>query len=214
MSVPGLKVCGITRPEDLRACVTLGVPAIGLNLWSGSKRHVTVERARAILDGAGPLGALTKVGVFVDNDPKEVADAHAQLALDHVQIHNDDPTPYLGLGLPWVWVVRGTPDLEGLTIPSPAPDWVLLDAMVPGYGGAGKRTDWGWAARAVKKLHPLPVWLAGGITVDNGAEALRTVGPAGLDVASGVELAGARGGEKDAEAIAGLLAICKNHRIP
>lgn len=210
----GLKICGLTRAQDLQACAAAGVDAVGLNLWPGSRRYVDPERARRLLDEAGPTPGLLKVGVFVDNPVKEVADAHAQLALDYVQLHGDDPAPYLHLGLPWVWVVRGTPALGSLQVPRPPPAWVLLDAQVPGYGGAGKTTDWAWAARAVEHLAPLPVWLAGGIGPANAARALREVRPAGLDVASGAELDGAKAGEKDGAAIATLVAICKNRPLP
>jgi phosphoribosylanthranilate isomerase len=90
----------------------------------------------------------------------------------------------------------------------------LLDAWVPGHGGAGQQTDWGWAAQAVVRLRPPPVWLAGGIRPDNAAQALATVAPDGLDVASGAEIAGAPRGEKDPAAIAALVRICNNSRAP
>jgi phosphoribosylanthranilate isomerase len=106
-------------------------------------------------------------------------------------------------------VVRGTPALERLRVPSPGPRWVLLDAAVAGYGGAGQPTDWGWAAEAVAALAPLPVWLAGGISPDNAAQAIAAVRPAGVDVASGAELPGASHGHKQRSSIAALLAICR-----
>ena len=105
--------------------------------------------------------------------------------------------------------MRGTPDLATLRVPEPTPDWVLLDAAVSGFGGQGVQTDWDWAALAVERLSPLPVWLAGGITVDNIDEALARVRPAGVDVASGAEVDGAKRGEKDRGKIEGLLAACR-----
>lgn len=209
----GLKVCGITRAEDMQACVELGVDAVGLNFWPGSKRFVELDEARALVEGLAGAGRPRRVGVFVDAPPAAVTIASIVLRLDAIQAHGEEPDLYARLaaqlGIAWVWVIRGTPSLDALAIPEPAPAWVLLDAAVPGFGGAGTPTDWDWAARAVERLAPLPVWLAGGITPANAAEAIARVRPAGLDVASGVETAP---GIKSREAIARLRAICDASR--
>lgn len=216
MSV-GLKICGLTRAEDLRVCIELGVDTIGLNLWPGSKRFVDPIAAAELLAGlvippksVGP----TRVGVFVDASLADTERAIASLDLDLLQPHGDAPVePYAELAaryeIGWVWVLRGTPALERLRVPTPAPRWVLLDAAVPGFGGAGKPTDWGWAAEAVAALAPFPVWLAGGITPDNAARAIEAVRPAGLDVASGAEPPGGVGGHKQRSAIAALIDVCR-----
>lgn len=202
-----LKVCGVTRPEDLAACVELGVDAVGLNLWPGSRRHLSLSAARALLDAVRPPPSLERVGVFVDPGEDEVREAARVLGLDLVQIVGGrEPA---GFGWPYLWVIRGTPPLAELRPPSPAPRRVLLDAAVSGYGGAGQTTDWTWGRAAVRQLAPLEVWLAGGITPDNAMAAIAAVRPAGLDVASGTEIAGARRGEKDRAAIVALLAACR-----
>jgi len=152
-----------------------------------------------------------RVGVFVDPPLRFVQEACARLELDAVQWHGDAPVePLMRSGLPWVWVVRGTPSLADLRVGSPAPRWILLDAAVRGYGGAGARTDWDWAAKAVRHLAPHDVWLAGGIDPDNARSAIAQVGPAGLDVASGAESPGDSPGFKDPGKIAALAAICNN----
>jgi phosphoribosylanthranilate isomerase len=209
----GLKVCGVTRVEDLRDCIAMGVDAVGFNLWPGSRRFVDPVRTRELID-AVEWGATKKVGVFVDASVREVEAAIATLGLDLVQLHGDLPVePFAALAerwkVGWIRVIRGTPTLDRLESSEPAPAWVLLDAEVEGYGGAGRTTDWDWAAQAVRSLHPLPVWLAGGIDPSNAAEALARVQPAGLDVASGVETGP---GIKSREAIARLRAICNNGR--
>jgi len=203
-----LKICGVTRPEDLAACVELGVDAVGINLWSGSRRGLSLLEADALLRSSD-TARLERIGVFVDPDSGEVRRAHASLKLDLVQIVGDEwltPLPDLA----WVWVIRGTPDLATLASPSPLPTRILLDAAVPGWGGAGRTTDWSWARAAVQQLSAVaPVWLAGGITPENAADALAAVRPAGLDVASGAEPPGAVRGAKDRDRIAALLAACR-----
>lgn len=206
----GLKVCGVTRAEDLQACVELGVDAVGFNLWPGSKRFVDPIAARGLI--ASVTSTPVRVGVFVDAPLREVEAAIAMLGLDLIQPHGDAPVePYARLAAHWkcgwIWVIRGTPALDRLALPeaTPAPAWILLDAAVPGFGGAGTTTDWAWAAQAVERLAPARVWLAGGLDPSNAAAAIARVGPAGLDVASGVERAP---GLKSREAIASLRAIC------
>ncbi len=207
-----LKVCGVTRPEDLRACVELGVDAVGINLWPGSKRYLDLRAAEQLVADVMPAeGGPLRVGVFVDLDLELMAQAVAILDLDLLQPHGDGPVePVAKLAarfdIGWIWVIRGTPTLAELRVPEPRPSWILLDAAVPGYGGAGRRTDWDWAAAAVTALAPTPVWLAGGIDPSNVDAAVREVGPAGIDVASGVELPGATRGEKQREAIEQLVA--------
>jgi phosphoribosylanthranilate isomerase len=207
--VTRLKICGITRAEDLETCHRLGVDAVGINLWSGSRRGLSVTKARAMLDAAPP-GGPQRVGVFVEPELAEVREALDALQLDAIQLHDDrDPRPFAQLGVPWVWVIRGTPGLSALEVPQPAPAWILLDALVAGFGGQGKQHDWDWAARAVRHFGECEVWLAGGITVDNAAEAIAAVDPAGLDVASGAEIDGASAGQKDPRRIEALLRACR-----
>jgi phosphoribosylanthranilate isomerase len=202
----GLKICGVTRPEDLAACRALGVDAVGINLWSGSRRGLSLAEAEALLRSTSTDG-LERIGVFVDPTVDEVCEAHARLKLDMVQVVG---APYVPLpGIRWMWVIRGTPELNGLAPPSP-PDRILLDAAVPGYGGAGQTTDWRWARAAALRLSSIaPVWLAGGITPDNAALAIAAVRPAGLDVASGAEPPGSLRGAKDHDRIAALVAACQ-----
>ena len=213
-----LKICGVRRVEDLRVCTELGVDAIGLNLWPGSRRYLDLAAATPLLE-TWPSPGPTRVAVIVERSAAEL-DADPLLeAFDAIQPHGDAPVePYALLaerrGLDWVWVVRGTPKLDSLRVPAPAPAWILLDAAVAGYGGAGKTTDWAWAAEAVEALAPIPVWLAGGLRPDNVAAAIAEVRPAGIDVASGAEQAGATSGEKDPEAIAALVRACRAGRGP
>lgn len=224
-----LKVCGVTRREDLIACVELGVDAVGLNFWPQSKRALTLEQAKVLVDDV-ELGDTKLVGVFVEASAAEVGRVAEVLRLHAVQLHGDmEAGGYTRVaalaGAGWVRVVRGTMPLDELVAldagrdddaegggseRTAPPSWTILDAQVEGFGGAGKATDWAWAAQAVHALAPAQVWLAGGLGPDNAAAAIAQVRPFGLDVASGVERAGATHGEKDPEKIAALLRICKN----
>lgn len=216
-SPAGLKICGVTHPDDVDACLAHGMTAIGLNLWPGSPRALTLEQAlplaRRIRErraGQRPL----LVGVLVDATADDTRHAFESLELDLVQPHGDTPVDHTAaLGLPYIQVIRGTPPLATVRVPDPAPAWILLDAHVPGFGGQATTTDWTWAAAAVRALAPLPVWLAGGITPHNAVQALDLVAPAGLDVASGAERPGDPR-RKEPAAIAALASICKNHRAP
>lgn len=203
-----LKICGVTRTEDLAACVELGVDAVGINLWSGSRRGLSLLEADALLRSTDTAG-IERVGIFVDPTADEVRRAQALIKLDLVQIVGHDwlaPLPELA----WVWVIHGTPDLASLARPTLLPRRILLDAAVPGWGGAGQTIDWSWARAAVQQLSAVaPVWLAGGITPENAADALAAVRPAGLDVASGAEPSGSVRGAKDRDRIAALLAACR-----
>lgn len=220
MTPCALKICGITRVEDMDACREAGVDAVGLNFWEGSRRHVSMEKARELIQACrapGPGRAPRVVGVFVERTPAEVRAVVETLGLDAIQPHGDRPgAAYAGLGCPWIWVVRGTPSLPELQQQltrqegGKPPAWVILDALVRGYGGEGQQTDWDWAARAVRALAPVPVWLAGGIDPDNAVSARVHVRPAGLDVASGAEMAGAAHGAKDPGRVARLASICHN----
>lgn len=216
-----LKVCGVTRSDDLLYCVQRGVDFIGINLWLESRRGLSLERATAMLREAGMharenRGDCGFVGVFVDPERSSVLEAVDALGLSHVQYHGpagaaghspEDP--------PSIEVVRGTPELSSYDFSRSSPlaqmaTWTLLDAAVPGYGGHGVETDWQWARKFVDAARPHPVWLAGGITPMNATRAIAEVRPAGLDVASGSELSDAKHGEKDHAKIDALLAACRS----
>jgi phosphoribosylanthranilate isomerase len=202
-----LKICGVTRPQDIDACCELGVDAIGINLWRGSPRGVALDVAAALIQRV-PTPGPAVVAVVVDPDEAELHTIVATLRLDAVQLHGTrDASSYPRLSVPHVRVVRGTPALTDLAgSRGPAPRWILLDAAVPGFGGRGVVHDWDWAAQARAALAPVPVWLAGGLDPGNAARAIDAVAPHGIDVASGAE--DGVPGEKSRSQIAALRSIC------
>ncbi len=209
----GLKVCGVTNADDLRACRDAGVDAVGINFWTGSKRYAPGPDAARWVEQVRAEGELpTLVGVFVDPVPSYMTAIVDAVGLELVQLHGDSPvSAYAALGQPWVQVIRGPRPLAKVRVSKPTPRWVLLDAAVPGYGGQGVQLDWPWARSAVAALSAHDVWLAGGIGPDNAEDAIVTVGPAGLDVASGVEIERDTR-RKDPAKIAALVRICHNAR--
>lgn len=190
-----VKICGVTLLEDALLAVRLGADALGFNFWPRSKRFVTPAAAGAIVRSL-PAGVAT-FGVFVDPTREEVLAALAASGVAAVQLHGDEP-PALCASLP-VPVVKAIRVEDGRSLAQLASYEVrafLLDAPSPGYGGSGRTFDWSLAAEVAREL---PILLAGGLRPDNVAEAVRTVRPLGVDVASGVESAP---GVKDPERVA------------
>jgi phosphoribosylanthranilate isomerase len=173
---PWIKICGITNITDAELAIELGASAIGL-IFAPSKREVTIEQA---VDLVRTLrGRVEVVGVF--KELQSVRAVHEAVGLDRAQIHvPGDP----GAGLPVLRALR--PADLGRAGDVPTPEWILID----GSEGRGLTFDWK-LARAVTR----PFVLAGGLTPENVAEAIRVARPQGVDVTSGVELTP---GRKDA----------------
>lgn len=185
MAPPRVKICGITRLEDALAAVRLGADALGFNFWPRSKRHVSPAEVRAIVRRLPPL--VTAVGVFVDPTRDEVLRAVDASGVGVVQLHGDEPPELcLSLPLPVLKAIRVTDAHSLAQLASYEVQGFLLDAPSPGYGGSGATFDWSLAAEVAREL---PIVLAGGLTPENVAEAVRTVTPWAVDVASGVESA-------------------------
>ncbi len=180
-----VKICGITRLEDALAAVRLGADALGFNFWPRSKRYLPPAQARAIVQRLPPL--VTAVGVFVDPTRDEVRAAVETSGVVMAQLHGDEP-PALCLSLP-VPVLKAIRVVDGNSLAALASYEVrgfVLDTPSPGYGGSGKTFEWGLVAEVTREL---PVVLAGGLTPENVGDAVRTLRPWAVDVASGVESA-------------------------
>jgi phosphoribosylanthranilate isomerase len=178
-----IKICGVTRLEDAQAAARLGCDAIGFNFWPESKRYLPPAAARAIIQRLPPL--LTTVGVFVNQPEDELRAIAAESGIQVFQLHGDEP-PDLCARLP-LPVVKSIPVDQVRTLSrllSYEVSAFLLDTPSRGYGGTGQPFDWS-LAHGVSEV--APVILAGGLNPDNVAEAIRTVRPYAVDVASGVE---------------------------
>jgi phosphoribosylanthranilate isomerase len=175
------KICGITRDSDAGLAVSLGAAALGFVLWPGSPRHVKLARVRLMIAALPPF--VTPVGVFVDPaaaDIAEAASAGVRLAQVHGKLPGSSPLPILRA------VHLGHTE-EGLDAEVGPLESVLLDAFDPArHGGTGRTVDFSKAAAVAARR---TVVLAGGLTPDNVCDAIRTVKPYAVDVASGVEAA-------------------------
>lgn len=179
------KICGITRVEDALAAVEAGADAIGLVFYPPSPRAVSLDQARAILRALPPF--VTTVGLFVDATRCELSELLEVLPLDLLQFHGDEsPAECEGYHRPYMKALRVRPelDLQAQARLYAGAQALLLDAYVPGIpGGTGESFDWDLVPQSLSK----PVVLAGGLTPDNVAEAIRRVRPYAVDVSGGVE---------------------------
>lgn len=200
-----IKICGITREDDLAAAIAAGADAVGFVFYPPSPRHVDAERAAQLV--ARVPAFVKTVGLFVNAAPESIATLLAKVPLDLLQFHGDEtPQQCGGHGRPWIKAARVTPDLDLIKYATefaaaPGIAGLLLDAHVEGYGGGGKTFDWSLIPRPL----PLPVILSGGLHPGNVAEAVRRVRPWAVDVSSGVEAArGIKDARKIVEFIAGV----------
>lgn len=194
-----VKICGINTPAALDAAADAGADYVGFVFFPPSPRAVTPAEAAA-LSAYRPDGP-ARVGLFVDPADDDVAAALAALRLDVLQIHGAAGRAAelrARFGVP-VWAVAGVASPADLPTDAPGVDGLLLDAKAPPGavlpGGNARVFDWSilqdWTA-------PAPWLLAGGLTPENVAEAVRVSGAPAVDVSSGVERSR---GVKDADLI-------------
>ena len=193
-----VKVCGLTRAEDVALACELGARYLGFNFSAASPRRLS-------LDDAGRLAAaaprhVARVGVFVDESAEEMREAAEAAALDFVQLHRPlRPGDVEAAPRPVFAVARvgagGAPAGSEETLARCRA--ILFDTAVAGLaGGTGETFDW---SLITGRRWPVPVFLAGGLAPENVGEAIARVRPSAVDVASGVESAP---GVKDSEKMA------------
>jgi phosphoribosylanthranilate isomerase len=187
-----VKICGITNPVDALAAVEAGADALGLMFYEPSPRNVSLKTAAAIARELPPY--ITKVGVFVDAPEESVQQAISECGLNIVQFHGHETPEYCRLFPVMTLKAFRIQDADSLKqLPDYQTDAWLLDAYVADkVGGTGEKFNWDFAIEAQK--FGKPIFLAGGLTPENVAEAVRKVRPYAVDVSSGVE---ASPGKKD-----------------
>lgn len=182
-----IKICGLTRAEDIDAAIDAGAGMVGLVFAPQSPRVISIEQAQRL---AGRVADEVKIaGVFMNQGHDEVAAILAELKLDVLQFHGDEQNAYCScFGLPFFKAVSmSTPaNLEQVAGHYPDAQALLLDSHGPGdAGGQGRVFDWS----AIDHQVAVPLVLAGGLNPANVQDAIRRVQPWAVDVSSGVEMA-------------------------
>ncbi len=195
-----VKICGITREQDVQHAVCCGADAIGLVFYPPSPRGLSVEQARAIVRRVPAF--VTVVGLFVDAERAQIAEVLREVRVDLLQFHGEEsPQACLGHGRPYIKALRMR---EGLDLRAEAERFagaagLLLDTYSPTLpGGTGVVFDW---QRVPAELAGSMI-LAGGLTPDNVEQAIRSVRPYAVDVSGGVERSK---GIKDPDKIAAFM---------
>ncbi len=210
MSRVRVKVCGLTRSEDVAAAVEAGVDALGFNFYAPSPRSISLERAADLLAGVPPF--VEAVAVCVEPEPAWLASALPALPrLRTLQYHGNAPPLPCDVPLPLIpaFRVRDVESIETIRTylarcGDRRPLAILIDAHVAGlHGGTGQTAPWDLLAGLDLEV---PLILAGGLTPDNVAEAVRRVRPYAVDTASGVESAP---GVKDAAKLRAFVAAAR-----
>ena len=212
-----MKVCGLTREEDLAVAVAAGADAVGFLVGvPSSPRNLTLERAKTLLK---------QVPVFVDSvvvtAPKSIdwlLEVCKRLKPSAIQIHGKEQLNSLEIRqtitdtrlIKTVYVTEDALN-EKVIEDLKTYDAVLLDSFSRGqYGGTGKVHDWTLSSKIKEAVSPVPVILAGGLKPENVKEAVLTVEPYAVDVASGVE---ASPGIKDHKRVRALVENAKRIKL-
>ena len=203
-----VKICGITNLEDAQIAIEHGADAIGFNFYPGSKRFVDEGYVKSIVDQLE--NPITKVGVFVNQSIEEICEAKSIAEFDVIQLHGDESPSFVNdlrrkTETTIIKVFRVSDEFDFQVVSHCNVDAILLDSFsADEYGGTGYAFDWTIAAKIAKEFPN--VYLAGGLTSENVAEAIRQVRPYAVDVASGVEV---RPGIKDPARVAAFIKAAK-----
>lgn len=179
-----IKICGLSRPEDIGAVNGLRPEYIGFVFFRGSKRYVTPEEAKVLRDGLAQ--GIKTVGVFVDEEPESVARLLEEGIIDSAQLHGHEDETYLArvrqlTNKPLIKAFRIRSAEDAVQAQASSAEAILLDAGA----GDGKTFDWDWLAAVTR-----PYFLAGGLTPGNVSRAVAKLNPYAVDVSSGVETDG------------------------
>jgi len=199
-----VKICGMTRVEDVRAAAQAGADAIGLVFYPPSPRFLSLDWARQLAGEVPPF--VSTVALFVNPSAAEVYSVVERVKPAMLQFHGEEAPEFCNqFGVPYLKACRVRPGVDLLKYLRPysgAAGW-LLDSHVAEYGGVGESFDWS----LVPAERSRPLVLSGGLTIGNVGEAVRRVRPWAVDVSSGVESAK---GIKDAAKIAAFIAEVRN----
>ena len=182
-----VKICGLTRPQDVEAGVACGADAIGLVFYAPSPRAVDLEQARILAAKVPAFVAVT--GLFVNPERDYVEAVLDAVPLDLLQFHGEESDDYCRqFGRPYLKAVRvrSADQLQDVAAQWPGAAGILLDSYKPGVpGGTGEVFDW----RLVPRERDWNLVLAGGLVASNVRQAIDEMQPWAVDVSGGVEAA-------------------------
>lgn len=192
-----IKICGLTRKEDVAAAVSLNVQALGFVFYAQSPRYVSPQQAQELIQSIPP--SIAKVGLFVNATAEQVGQVLAVAEIDLLQFHGDETPEQChaiaqALQKPFMRALRVKADMISADLVQyetsyrDASPWfvaLLLDTFVDSFGGSGKVFDWS----VIPKELAHRVVLSGGLTAHNVSGAVSALHPGAVDVSSGVEQA-------------------------
>lgn len=204
-----VKICGITNWVDARNAFQAGADFLGFNFYRESPRYIAPAAARRIVRRL-PEG-VRSVGVFVNESEAKMVSIARDVGLDFVQLHGDEPPQLVSQLRRTVPVIKAVRVREGFRTAELARFTTASAFLLDGFdrklrGGTGKRVDWNWAKRVGRKRR---IFLAGGLTPENAAQAVNVARPYAVDVCSGVE---SRPGKKDAARMQALVRAVRSGR--
>src|SRR4051794_11136126 len=185
-----VKICGLTTLADSLVAIEAGADALGFVLYPGSRRYVDVRKASDWMINLPKH--VTKVAVLVDPTLDDVIETVALAFIDAVQLHGSESEELCrriaeeGIRFSKAWPASSNGKVN--TIPNFHTKTIVLDSKTRrGFGGTGETFDWSAGQKFVQDHPHLQVVVAGGLTVENVAEAVRMMRPFGVDVTSGIE---------------------------
>ena len=185
-----VKICGITTVEDALACVESGADALGFVFYPKSKRAVTPQVVRKITQNLPPF--VSKVGVFVNEDPRDILEIMSYANLDYAQLHGDE-TPemceYVGASrVIKAFRLKDDSSVQEVKNYLKVVRAILVDSYSEAsYGGTGRRADINLILKVKEIASGVPLIVSGGLNPENVVTVIREVEPYAVDVSSGVE---------------------------
>jgi phosphoribosylanthranilate isomerase len=205
-----IKLCGLSKPEDVTHAIDLGADAIGLVFYPPSPRSVSVAQAVELVHDVPPF--VSVVGLFVNATQDWIREVVSNVGLTLLQFHGDETAEQCeslaGIaGLPWLRALRIAADTQPADLVKSALNYsaassLLFDTHVEGYGGGGKVFDWSLIPAELARRAVLS-----GLNAQNVSDAIHRVRPYAVDVSSGIEVPGARGVKDHARMAAFVRAV-------
>lgn len=179
-----IKVCGITNIKDAKMCENLGADALGFIFYEKSKRYVTPEKAKSIIEQVSPF--TVKIGVFVNQSAEFINQTASTIKLNAVQLHGDESHDFIDqINLPVIKSFRVNDNFDYSIISKYKQCGILLDSYSPNrYGGTGKIFNWENIPDNLKGK----IILSGGISAANLEYIINKIKPAYIDISSSLEI--------------------------